>query len=222
MPCLLPRAALSLLLLCLCLAACQSVSPQSTLEAYAEAVKDQDAERAYALLSPAAQEEIDFKDFEASFERQYRTGQKSSAEALREIATQPAFVDALLAYNEFETLQMSLTPDGWRIEEGVSNFYAQRTPREALHSFLQAVERKRYAVIPRFLSAQVAEHSDAASLQAQLESDPIVMLEILVRLRQNLDNEIRTESNEATLHYGEGKAVSFRREDGLWKILDLD
>ena len=204
------------------LAGCGASSPQRTLEGYAGAIAERDATQAYQSLSPELRETLPIEEFTLRFEQRYMDDHATASKALLQIADQPAFVDAMLPYSEFDTLQMSLTPEGWQIENGVFNFYAQRTPRETLNSFIRAIEQRKYAVLLGFLSEEIAEYSDRESIQKQFEENPAQTQELLSRLKQNLANEIEQRGNRASMFYSNQKSVDFIKENGSWKIEDLD
>lgn len=200
------------------LAACGGSSPQSSLDAYAKALSASDAKRAYALLDPKLQEQLPFDDFKKAFDG---FASPSSVEALKRASAEAAYIDARLPLDEFDEVELSLSSSGWQVEKGLFNFYAQRTPRESLLSFLAAAEAQKYELILRFVPAAYAAHMDENTIRRQFESNPAETSEMLTLLRQNQHNLIKTQGSRAWMPYGRFR-VDFVKEDGLWKIEDLD
>lgn len=207
--------------LALLLAACASGSPQSALDDYARAVERGDAEAAYALLTEAYRERVPFERFEERFTKQREANQKSIVETLERAAGEAAFVDAALPYSEFDALKMTLTRNGWRLEEGLFNFYGQRTPRETLYSFIKAVERRKYDVLMRFVPGAYAESMSPDTIREQFEHSPATIDEMVELLRQNKDNLIKSQGSRAWMEYGQFR-IDFVKEDGAWKVEDPD
>jgi len=96
--------------------------------------------------------------------------------------------------------------------------FDQSTPRAALASFIRAADDERYDVMLRFIPTRYREHLTEASLRKQKpELDGI-----LAKVRPYLDDPFVEAGDTATLEYGGASQVKLVREDGVWRIADLD
>ena len=191
-------------------------TPQKVLSAYADAVESGDAGKAYDLLSAEHHERVNIESFEQGF-----TSSSKAAEILRKSADEGATIGAKLPFTDFDTVELQLTENGWVISGGLFHFYGQRTPREALVSFIRAVERRKYDVVMRFIPKQYAQHMSEDMLRNQFEENPAETDDMIARLKENKDNRINVQGDRATMKYGDHQ-VDFLKEDGLWKIEDPD
>jgi len=201
---------------------CAGSSPQSTLDAYANAVEEGNAKEAYALLGEDYHERVPFETFAERFEKQRMANGDRIADTLRSAADEASYVDARLPFSEFDALEMSLGDDGWQIESGLFNFYGQRTPRESLHSFIKAVERRKYDVLLEFVPAAYAATMTPETIREQFEADPATIDEMIALLRQSKDGLIQSQGSRAWMEYGGKYRIDFVKENGAWKIEDPD
>ena len=64
---------------------------------------------------------------------------------------------------------------------------------------------------------------DAAKLKAQFTGPSKDQIEALMNsLEANVDDQIYERGNDARMSYGERFEVKFIKEDGVWKLKDLD
>ncbi len=200
--------------------ACHRGAPQDTLGAYARTLDKDDSDAAYALLSEDFKGRVSREKFAERHAAQAEASDEVVA-ALGVASGEAAFVDARLPYNEFDVLGMSLAQDGWRIDSGLFNFYGQRTPREALYSFVKAVERRKYEVLVRFVPSTYVQYTTPETIQAQFEGNTARIDEMTALLRQNKDGLIEEQGRRASMDYGPYR-IDFVKEDGVWKIEDPD
>lgn len=220
-----PAAALLLLLLLLPAAGCpakaRSTRPQEVLAAYSEAVKAGRFERAYALMSEEYRKEhskAEFLELMTSKGRQVR-------DAAARLGARPTRVrvEASLTYGSSEEMKLVREEGGWRIASDPVDFYSQRTPKEALRSFIRAIENRRYDVVMRFVPARWADSMTVDKLREQWEGPKKKEVgKLLQTLKANLNAPINRSGNRATMPYGDKYEVRFLREDGRWKIEDPD
>jgi hypothetical protein len=75
----------------------------------------------------------------------------------------------------------------------------------------------------RFVPNQYREKMDAAKLKAQFTGPSKDQIEALMNsLEANVDDQIYERGNDARMSYGERFEVKFIKEDGVWKLKDLD
>lgn len=210
----------------LLLVACRSNSPSASdpaavLREYAGALERGRYDEAYELMSL----EYRKRYTRAEFERALKERPDELKQMLAQLRERPRQVDvsAQVGYGEGDALKLSVERGAWRIDSDPLEFYGQRTPGEALRSFVRAIERRRYDVVLRFVPAKWAEAMTAEKLRAQWEGDKKAELERLLKnLKANLGAPIEEDGDNATMPYGENFKVAFVREDGVWKIADPD
>lgn len=215
-----------LVLACLAaLAACGGPSaarPISAVDAYVAALEGGDFGRAYDLMSEKYRKEHSKDEF-VKMMKESPSDVRETASRLRSGKRQVS-VKAHYVYDELRDELHLVQEDGaWRIESDPLDFYPQDSPRNALRSFLRAVDLKRYDVLLRFVPNVWRKDMTADKIKAQLEGEKKQEVEDLVRkLRVALDNPIEQQGDEARMEYGDRSQLKFRKEDGAWKIETFD
>lgn len=196
--------------------------PISAIDAYVTALQNGDYGRAYDLMSEKYRKDHSRDDFIKMM--------KESPSDVRETASRlhtgkrDVSVKALYVYDELRD-EIHLTQEGgtWRIDDDPLAFYPQDSPREALRSFVRAVELKRYDVVLRFVPNEWRKDMTAQRLQSQFENDKKTEIEELIRkLRVAIDNPIEQNGEEARMEYGDRTTMKFHKEDGVWKIEEFE
>jgi hypothetical protein len=121
--------------------------------------------------------------------------------------------------------KMLLVQEGgrWKIAANPLAFYDQSTPRNALRSFLRAYQLERWDMMLRFVPNAYREKMDAAKMKAQFTGPSREQMQNLVNtLEANVDEPIVERNNNARMSYGDRFTVQFVKEDGAWKLKDLD
>jgi hypothetical protein len=132
-------------------------------------------------------------------------------------------VSAELEYGIGDRMLLVHEDGAWRIATSPVGFYDQTTPRSALRSFLRAYRLERWDVMLQFVPNAYREKMDAAKLKAQFTGPSREQMETLIyTLEANVDEPIVERGNDARMSYGDRFQVQFVREDGLWKLRDLD
>ncbi|PID38332.1 MAG: hypothetical protein CSA24_00905 [Deltaproteobacteria bacterium] len=198
-----------------------TVRPDEVLKAYAKALKGGDYGKAHRLMSKEMQKRYP----RAAFIKLLKASPKEVARLVAQAEDKSAKVEiqAVVALSEGDTLALKVEDGKWRLAADPIDFYSQRTPREALRSFIRAIERRRYEVVLRFVPSKWAAAMTKAKIQAMWEGEKRGEVELLLKeLKKNADAPIQVSGNTATMPYGVDKRVSFVREDGLWKVEDPD
>jgi len=218
---------------------CQTVAPGpiDTVAAYAAALRDGRHADAWRMLSASAREALPYETFER-MAREHPEELRDAIRAYERIDTQTPVVTYLELANG-ERVRLFYEGGAWRIDPSVLEFYGQHTPRQALRSFVRAVEAGRWDVVLRFAPRAVAEQlrAGAGGDGAPARSPEEILRDAwsgeraeadraLLRLLQaDLDRgrPIEVTGDRATMTYGATQHVArLVREDGLWKIEDLD
>lgn len=223
----------------LSLASCQATAPGpvDTVAAYAAALRDGRHADAWRMLSATARASLPYEAFERAA-RERPEELRDAVGAYERVDTQVPVVTQLeLASGDRVRL---LYEDGaWRIDPSALEFYGQHTPRQALQSFVRAVEASRWDVLLRLAPRAVAEQLRAGVagdggaarpaeevLRDAWTGDGAEADRAMLRLlQQGLDQgrPIELAGDRATMTYGTTQHVArLVREDGLWRVEDLD
>jgi hypothetical protein len=147
---------------------------------------------------------------------------KETAQRLRADQRQ-VDVRATYVFGDLHDQMQLVEEDGvWRIDSNPLDFYPQDTPRNALRSFVRAIENKRWDVLVRFVPK--AYGMTAEQIQKEFEGERAREIEELVQKLHgavDTDGAIQVEGDEAHLSYGDRAEIVFKREDGSWKIDDF-
>jgi hypothetical protein len=74
-----------------------------------------------------------------------------------------------------------------------------------------------------FVPTKYADKMDVEKMKLQFQGPNHEQMEVLMNmLEANIDEPIDTKGNDARMSYGERYEVKFTKEDGIWKIQDLD
>lgn len=208
-----------LLVVFVALASCEkpAQSPHDTLKAYVLAIKHKDLNRAYSLLSRQLKERCSRKQF-------IRNVQQSGGDTkkkLNKILDDPKKINftATVDLGSGERLVLIKEEGTWRVSNDPFAFYGQKTPREALLSFIRALDRKRYRVLLQFAPRKWRKRMDEQDIRALYEGENAEKTKTLIsKLKANKDNRIEKSGDKAVMLYGDNQQVSFVKEEGVWKI----
>jgi hypothetical protein len=204
-----------------CPSATPASSPESVLNEYADAVQSGALDRAYSLMSLPYRKRYDKKDFIRMLQEN-PAEVKSLAQQLK-VKAQQVEMEAQLEFGENETLKLVVENGAWKVATDPLDFYSQRTPAEALRSFVRALERRRYNIVLRFVPSKWADTMTVEKLRREWEGEKKDEVATLIKnLKANFNAPIHQSGNTATMPYGEKLEVRFLLEDGVWKVEDPD
>lgn len=196
-------------------------APTATLDRYAAALRKQNYDAAYELMSSTFRSQVS-KD---EFVRMMRDNPREVSDTAARLAGKRSKVEvtAELTYGLGDTLALVHERGEWRIAENPLAFYDQSTPRDALRSFLRAYRLERFDVMLRFVPKEYAQLMSVDKMKAQFAGErKDEMAQLMNILEANVDEPIDEQGNEARLRYGAGFEVKFVRQDGRWRLRDLD
>jgi hypothetical protein len=195
-------------------------SPSDAVEAYAEAIAEGDAKAAHALLTASDQQRISRDEFARAL-ASHRAEARELARHLEH--TERAQVYAVVRLEDGSELRLERAErGGFRVVDPLTRFYGQASPREALISFVRAVERKRWDVLLALMPERDREGLDAAALGRALETRYEELTRLVALLSEWRDNPIEVVGDRATMPYAESFSARFVREGERWKIEDPD
>jgi hypothetical protein len=191
------------------------------LDRYGQALRDQDFDTAYELMSSSFRAKVSKEEFV----RMMRDNRPEVRETARRLDKKPSRteISAEFEYGLGDTMRLVQEGGRWKIASSPLAFYDQSTPKAALRSFLRAYRLERWDVMLRFVPDKYRERMDVEKMRTQFQGPNREEMEVLMNMIEaNLDEPIDIRGNEARMAYGERSEVKFWREEGVWKIKDLD
>lgn len=202
-------------------ACARGTGPDQTLDHYGAALKNHDFAAAYDLMSSGFRVKVSREDYVRTMRDNAREvnetadrlrGKKGSLE-----------VSAEFEYGLGDTMRLVQEDGQWRIATYPLGFYDQSTPKAALRSFIRAYRLERWEVMLRFVPNSYREKMNAEKMKAQFTGPSREQMENLINtLEANVDEPITERGNDARMSYGDRYTVQFLKEDGAWKLKDLD
>jgi hypothetical protein len=193
------------------------VGPESTLSAFSEALQKGDARRAYGLMSEAYRERVSYADFEKQI-KDNPAETEALSRALLKRAHTVTHVEVELA--DGRQVRLAEGRQGFVVDSPIADFYSQATPRDALETFIRAVENARWDVVYALMPNADREGLDPATLGKNLEAQIEELTRIVTLLKTSRELPIEVVGDRATMPYGESFTARFVREDGRWKLED--
>ncbi|MCX5747928.1 MAG: hypothetical protein NT062_36150 [Proteobacteria bacterium] len=196
--------------------------PTATLDVYGRALRNKDFRAAYELMSTSFRSKVSPEDYIRTMRENAREVDET-AQRLNEGKRGTLEVSAEFEYGIGDQMRLVQEGGGWRIASNPLAFYEQSTPLGALRSFVRAYKLQRWDVMLRFVPNAYREKMDAPKMMAQFTGPSRENIELLMNaLEQNLDEPVAVHGNEASMRYGDKFEVKFLKEDGVWKLKDLD
>jgi hypothetical protein len=195
--------------------------PNQTLDRYSTALRSRDFAAAYDLMSSSFRAKVSRDDYV----RMMRDNSREASETADRLGGKKGSMEisAEFEYGLGDTMRLVQEGGQWRIATNPLGFYDQSTPKAALRSFLRAYRLGRWDVMLRFVPNSYREKMDAAKIQAQFTGPSREQMENLINtLEANIDEQIEERGNDARMQYSGRYTVQFLKEDGVWKLKDLD
>jgi len=195
--------------------------PSQTLDKYGTALKNHDFGSAYDLMSSSFRGKVSREDYI----RMMRDNPREVDETSERLRGKHGSLEVSAEFEYGLGDQMRLVQEGgsWRIASNPLGFYDQSSPKAALRSFIRAYRLERWEVMLRFVPNQYREKMDAPKMKAQFIGPSKDQVETLMNtLEANVDEPITERGNDARMSYGDRFEVKFVKEDGVWKLKDLD
>jgi hypothetical protein len=120
-------------------------------------------------------------------------------------------------------VELAFDEGRWRITKGGIQPARFDTPEHALETFFRAAEAKRLVDVRR---AMPARHRTALTEDEKLHAHLSSSAERIERARRLIGTlspgRAVIQGDRADLAYGTGLSVTFEREEGEWRIVDLE
>ncbi len=195
--------------------------PSAALNRYGDALNRSDYEAAYGMMSEAFRAKHTKQEYVRMLKENDR---EVTATASRLKGRHGGMeVSAEFYFGVGDTMRLVQEDGSWRIASNPMVFYSQATPRDVLRSAMRAYHLKRWDVMLRFVPKKWAKAMDEKKMELQFAGPQKEQIATLMNMIQaNLDQPIDEKGKEARMPYGGSFEVTFLREDGKWKIKDLD
>jgi len=216
------RSSVIVVALALAAPACHpSGGPAGALDQYGRALQKHDYRASYELMSTAFRRQVSLEEYQ----RMMRDNPREVDETADRLRGNHGHVEvsAEFEYGLGDEMRLVQEDGRWKIATNPMAFYDQSTPKAALRSFIRAYRLERWDIMLRFVPTQYREKMDAAKMKAQFTGASKDSMDTLMNtLEANVDETITERGNDARMQYGEKSEVKFVREDGLWKLKDLE
>lgn len=212
-----------LLLLAGAAAACahQQRGPAEALSDFGAAVDRKDYAAAYALMTADYRKRVTFEDFRRDLDGGGAEVQAAAHRLREDAARTPLQIDVDIDLGQ--RLTLVLEAGQWRVAAHPFDPYDQATPRGALRSFVRAAETGRYEAMLRLTPNRYRVAVTVQKLRDYWEGEHKgENRKRLAELRANIGAPIVETGDEARMPYGDNSEARFVREDGLWKVEDVD
>lgn len=204
-----------------CALGCSPSGPAQTIDAYGRALRRRDFSESYELMSSAFRTRVSRQDYA----RMMRNSSREVDETAKRLRSGGGKLEVSAEFDYGIGDQMHLVQEGgqWRIRTNPLEFYDQTTPKSALRSFLRAYRLGRWDVMLQFVPNAYRNRMDSGKVKAQFTGDSKAATDLLIQtLEAYADEPIVERGNDARMTYADKFEVRFLREDGVWKIQDLD
>ncbi len=182
-------------------------SPALVKDRFVQAVRADDPEAAYELLDRDLKKAVTREDFSTLW-RENREEVLEIADNLRRISARPQ-AHARVQLSTQETVILVLEDGRWRLQGGVLDAVALRTPLDTVAALRQALQRRDLRTLLRVLSRRHRVAWEAA-FQDTME-----------RIRDPLDLEVDIRGDEAEVRTTGGGIIRMRREAGKWQVTEI-
>jgi hypothetical protein len=183
-------------------------SPDSTVAAYAEALRSGDSEALHEMMSDESRRAVSRRDLDRVLSDQRRELREHADAVTSSERVTTARAD--LRYDDGESVSLDLEDGAFRITSADALPAAARTPTQALGQLRRVLARRSYAGLLRVLSPRT---------RAAVERD---MRSIVEGLNDPGSLHVDIVGDAATVSLPGGHEVRLRREDGVWHVDDFN
>lgn len=218
----------------------KSSSLQESLGEIEEMLRNRDCGALYACLSSRRSSEVSEEEFlrlckegkggikelfslyeEEGKKRGGRKGKKKKKGKREEDAD--VVYRAVVTLDDGSVVELVCEKGEWKIDSDIIHFYPQGTPREAITSFIEAFERKRWDVLARLMPSKYTSEDDAKILEEHWggKKQGAKMKQLLTVLESHLQDAVKIEGNRAVLEFAPQHRVELMKEGGKWVVVNI-
>jgi hypothetical protein len=182
--------------------------PRTTARGWADAVRAEDVEAVFALLTPASQQILGRQ----GVARLLRENQKELLAHAESAAAANARLDATVevAYADDRRARVVLEDGRFHVAAAGALPAAASNPTDALRELREVLARRSFDGLLRVLTRDTAQ-----SLESSLQG-------LADALEEPSTLDIQVEGRRALARLPGGHTVTLEREDGVWRIKDFD
>ena len=189
-------------------------SPDGLRDAYAAALRSNDADAAYALLAPEVQARTDIEAFRARWEAN-REQHEAALDAIANIDSdrKNPVLTGTTAHPGGVVLHWTYTSLGFMVVDGLPGIPDTSTPQATARALVAALRSVSDAQLERVLSAEMLErigedwNSRADAIETALEEPGAI--------------SYSADNSRAVLRYGAGRAITFEQTTSGWRVAEL-
>jgi hypothetical protein len=164
---------------------------------------------------------VTFDDFRRDLDGGGAEVQAAAHRLREEVPRTPLQIDVDVDLGQ--RLTLVLEAGQWRIAAHPFDLYDQATPRAALRSFVRAAETGRYEALLRLTPNRYRVAVTVQKLRDYWEGEhKAENRKRLAELRASIGAPIVETGDEARMPYGDNSEARFVREDGLWKVEEVN
>lgn len=211
-----PRFALACI--CLALAGCASRAsrgPEQLRTAYADALRNDDPDAAYELLSPEAQARISREAFRERW-RSNAGERKRQLAAMKELDGELArpVMAGVTTHDGGRVLHWAEVDGRWLVVDGLPGTYDTSTPSSTIRAFVRALRAMDFSGVATLVDPELA---------AQLREDWTSRAERIERALAEPDRlDLSLDLSRAVLRYGQTEQITLEQTERGWRIVDFD
>ncbi|MFV8755035.1 hypothetical protein ACNOYE_31180 [Nannocystaceae bacterium ST9] len=195
-------------------AAAAKRSPEGLREAYAAALRADDADAAYDLLAPEVQARTDLAEFRERWAKDKAQHEAALAaiDALDE-DREAAVLTGTTTHEGGTVLRWTYTELGFLVVEGLPGVPDTSTPAATARALIAGLRGISDVQLERVLSTEMLEQLGE---DWKVRADAIEKaLELPGSISYSADN------SRAVLHYGAGRAITFEQTSQGWRIAEI-
>ena len=178
--------------------------------AYIAAVRADDAHSAYMLLDAATRARTDEEAFTRRMQESHAELVEQAEALAHSLSQHPAQVDARVDLDDGERVVLVEEHGELRIASGVVDAPSLSTPEDAVLALRRALMLRSLAGVLRVLSQDTR-----ADVEAEIR-------DYLGATSDSLDLESEIDGDEARVRLTGGRIVTLVREEGEWRVVDVE
>lgn len=211
------RTSTLLLIGCLALACAHGAGrdPEQLRQAYADALRRDDPDAAYDLLSPEVQARVSREAFRDRWKRSAdeRAEQHKGIKKLDEELSQPV-MSGVTTHEGGRLVQWTHVDGSWLVVSGLPGTFDTSTPAATIRAFIRALRTMDFQGLATLLDPELA---------AQLREDWASRAERIERALALPDKlDLSLDLSRAVLRYGTTEQITLEQTERGWRIVDFD